>query len=314
MATALIYDPSFLKHKTGHHPENPERLKVILSALQGDAPLWTKLHHLAPKPASDEDISRCHGNQLIDQLKTLCERGVPFVDLDTVISRESYDVARLAAGAAITAVDHVFAANESEGRNAFALVRPPGHHATPNKAMGFCLFNNAAIAARYAQARYGAERVLIIDWDVHHGNGTQDIFYPDPSVFYFSTHQHPFYPGTGAASETGEGKGEGTTLNIPLSAGTSGRTHHQAFIDALQTIQGKFPPDLVIISAGFDSRRGDPLGGLLLEDSDFQEMTKEVMGLAERHASARVVSVLEGGYNLDALGETARVHIAALSS
>jgi acetoin utilization deacetylase AcuC-like enzyme len=314
MATALIYDPSFLEHKTGRHPENPERLKVILSALQADAPLWVELHHLSPQAASDADIARCHGYELIDQLRTLCERGVPFVDLDTVISRESYQVARLAAGAAIAAVDHVFGDNGTEGRAAFALVRPPGHHATPNRAMGFCLFNNAAIAARYAQARYGAERVLIIDWDVHHGNGTQDIFYSDPSVFYFSTHQHPFYPGTGAASETGEGKGEGTTLNIPLSAGTAGREHHQAFIDALETIRRRFPPDLVIISAGFDSRRGDPLGGLLLEDSDFQEMTKEVVGLAERHASARVVSVLEGGYNLDALGETVRTHVEALAS
>ncbi|HWO01075.1 MAG TPA: histone deacetylase [Blastocatellia bacterium] len=314
MATALIYDPSFLEHKTGRHPENPQRLKVILSALQGDETLWAKLQHLTPKAASDEDISRCHGHQLIDQLRTLCEKSVPFVDLDTVISSESYQVARLAAGAAIAAVDHVFAGNASEGRNAFALVRPPGHHATPNRAMGFCLFNNAAIAARYAQARYGAERVLIIDWDVHHGNGTQDIFYSDPSVFYFSMHQYPFYPGTGAARETGEGKGDGTTLNIPLSAGTARAAHHQAFIDALTSIQQAFPPDLVIISAGFDSRRGDPLGGLLLEDSDFREMTKEVMGLAERHASARVVSVLEGGYNLDALGETVRTHIEALSS
>jgi len=289
-------------------------LKVILSALQADVPLWAELTHLLPQAASDEDIARCHGNELIDQLRTLCERGVPFVDLDTVISRESSDVARLAAGAAITAVDHVFAKNSSEGRNAFALVRPPGHHATPNRAMGFCLFNNAAIAARYAQARYGAERVLIIDWDVHHGNGTQDIFYCDPSVFYLSTHQYPYYPGTGAVNETGEGKGAGTTLNIPLSEGTSAREHHQAFVDALEAIERKFPPDLVIISAGFDSRRGDPLGGLMLEDADFREMSKEVMGLAERHASARVVSVLEGGYNLDTLGETVRTHVAALTS
>ncbi|HSO76524.1 MAG TPA: histone deacetylase [Blastocatellia bacterium] len=312
MTTALIYDPSFLDHNTGHHPENAQRLKVILSALQADAPLWTRLRHLTPQAASDEDIVRCHGSQLIDQLRTICERGVPFVDLDTVVCRASYEVARLAAGAGIAAVDHVFG-EEGEGRNAFALVRPPGHHATPNRAMGFCLFNNAAIATRYAQVRYGVERVLIIDWDVHHGNGTQDIFYSDPSVFYLSTHQHPFYPGTGAASETGEGKGEGTTLNIPLSEGTTGRAHHQAFVDALEAIQRTFPPDLVIISAGFDSRRGDPLGGLLLEDSDFHEMTRQVMGVAERHGSARVVSVLEGGYNLDTLGETVRTHVAALA-
>jgi acetoin utilization deacetylase AcuC-like enzyme len=180
--------------------------------------------------------------------------------------------------------------------------------------MGFCLFNNAAIGARYAQARFGAERVLIIDWDVHHGNGTQDIFYSDPSVFYFSTHQYPYYPGTGSAGERGQGKGEGTTLNIPLSQGTSARSHRQAFADALTEIERSFKPDLIIISAGFDSRRGDPLGGLMLEDSDFSEMTKEVMGLAERNANGRVVSILEGGYNLTTLGETVRRHVSALYS
>ncbi|HYV04721.1 MAG TPA: histone deacetylase, partial [Blastocatellia bacterium] len=242
---------------------------------------------------------------------SLCERGVKFIDLDTVISEESFAVAQLAAGAVMVGVDQVFS---GAAQNAFALVRPPGHHATPSRAMGFCLFNNAAIGARYAQARYGAERVLIIDWDVHHGNGTQDIFYTDPSVFYFSTHQYPYYPGTGSATETGEGKGEGTTLNIPLGEGTSARVHHQAFIDALELIERVFPPDLVIISAGFDAKRGDPLGGLMLEDTDFREMSSEAMGLAERHASGRIVSVLEGGYNLDTLGETVRTHIEALSS
>jgi acetoin utilization deacetylase AcuC-like enzyme len=179
--------------------------------------------------------------------------------------------------------------------------------------MGFCLFNNAAIGARYAQSRYGVERVLIIDWDVHHGNGTQDIFYRDPSVFYFSTHQYPFYPGTGSARETGEGPGEGTTLNIPMSQGTAARDHHEAFRKALSAIEEKFQPDLVIISAGFDARRGDPLGGLMLEDSDFADMTKEALDLADRHASGRVVSLLEGGYNLHTLGETVRTHVAALT-
>ncbi len=251
-----------------------------------------RVERLAPSPAAYEDIVRCHSPRLIEQLQSLCERGVPFVDLDTVISPESYEVARLAAGAAITGVDQAF---EGGAANAFAFVRPPGHHATADRAMGFCLFNNAAIGARYAQARYGAERALIIDWDVHHGNGTQDIFYKDSSVFYFSTHQFPYYPGTGAKGETGDGEGEGTTLNIPLPAHTPAAALREAFTEALRVIEKRFPPDIIIISAGFDSRRGDPLGNLRLEDKDFAEMTKEVMGLAERTASGRVVSILEGG-------------------
>ncbi|HJZ67567.1 MAG TPA: histone deacetylase [Blastocatellia bacterium] len=311
MATALIYDPAYLKHETANHPENPERLRVIISALQEDEALWAKLAHLAPRPVSDDDIMRCHSYRLIEQIRNLCEQGVRFIDMDTVISSESFEVARLAAGAATVAVDHVFSGHES---NAIALVRPPGHHATSNRAMGFCLFNNAAIAARYAQVHYGADRVLIIDWDVHHGNGTQEIFYRDPSVFYFSTHQYPYYPGTGAADERGLDKGEGTTLNIPLSAGTSADAHREAFADALKMIEKKFPPDLIIISAGFDAHRGDPLGGLMLEDHDFTEMTKQVMEIAGRQASGRVLSVLEGGYNIETLGETVRTHVTALTS
>jgi acetoin utilization deacetylase AcuC-like enzyme len=177
--------------------------------------------------------------------------------------------------------------------------------------MGFCLLNNAAIGARYAQARYGVERVVIIDWDVHHGNGTQDIFYQDPSVFYFSTHQYPYYPGTGSLDERGAGAGEGFNLNIPLSAGTEARLHREVFAQGLDIIEQKLPPDLVIISAGFDSRRDDPLGGLMLEDTDFSDMTRQVLGLADKH-SARVVSVLEGGYNLSTLGQTVKTHIEAL--
>ena len=311
MTTALVYDPAFLEHETRHHPENPDRLRVILAALQQDEPLWTKLQHLSPRPVSDEDIMRCHSFRLIEQIRGLCERGVPFVDLDTAICPRSFEVAKLAAGAATLAVDQVF--NGDVG-NAIALVRPPGHHATSNRAMGFCLFNNVAIAARYAQVHYGADRVLIIDWDVHHGNGTQEIFYRDPSVFYFSTHQYPYYPGTGAANERGLDKGEGTTLNIPLAEGTSAAAHSGAFLEALKAIEKVFPPDLIIISAGFDSRRGDPLGGLMLEDDDFAEMTKRVIDIAELDGSGRVISVLEGGYNLDTLGETVRTHVAALAS
>jgi acetoin utilization deacetylase AcuC-like enzyme len=310
MTTALVYDQAFLNHQTGHHPENPDRLRVIISALQQDETLWTKLRHRTPRPVSDEDIMRCHSYRLIDQVRSLCDRGVPFVDLDTAICAQSFEVAKLASGAAIVAVDDVF----NDASNAIALVRPPGHHATSNRAMGFCLFNNVAIAARYAQVHYGADRVLIIDWDVHHGNGTQEIFYRDPSVFYLSLHQYPYYPGTGSAGERGLDKGEGTTLNIPLSEGTSAAAHREAFADALRTIEKAFPPDLIIVSAGFDSRRGDPLGGLMLEDTDFEAMTKQVMDMADRHAAGRVVSVLEGGYNLDTLGQTVRTHVAALNS
>jgi len=309
MTTALVYDAASRLHKTGHHPENSRRFDVILEALENDQALWQRLTRLAPREASDAEIARCHSERLIEQIRKLCERGVPYIDLDTVISEQSFEVARLAAGAVLVGIDQVFGGT---AQNAFALVRPPGHHATPSRAMGFCLFNNAAIGARYAQTAYGVERVLIIDWDVHHGNGTQDIFYSDPTVYYFSTHQYPYYPGTGSATERGEGRGQDTTLNVPLGEGTSARDHRQAFSDALQAIESRFPPDLILISAGFDSRRGDPLGGLLLEDADFREMTKEVMGMAERQGHSRVVSVLEGGYNLDTLGETVRTHVAAL--
>ena len=310
MATAFIYDPRFLDHETGLHPETPRRLEVIRRALESDRGMWGRLKHVEPRPAADEDITRCHSAELIDLIREACERGDSMLDMDTIISRDSFDVARLAAGAGVTAVDQVVA---GEVDTAFAAVRPPGHHARPDKAMGFCLFNNAAIAARYAQAVHDVERVLIIDWDVHHGNGTQEIFYSDPDVFYFSTHQYPYYPGTGARSETGEDAGADTVLNVPLRARTSAATHRTAFTDALADIENRFPPDLIIISAGFDSRREDPLGGLLLDDPDFVEMTKEAMGVAGRHGEGRVVSLLEGGYNLDNLGQTVHDHIAALA-
>ena len=311
MRTALVHSPEYLKHDTRRHPENARRLEAITVALQADEQLWNSLRKLPPRSAEDTDITRCHSAELIDHVHTLCERGVPFVDIDTAICPESLEVARLGAGAALIAVDEVMSGSSA---NVFALVRPPGHHATAGRAMGFCLLNNAAIAARYAQNTYSVERVLIIDWDVHHGNGTQDIFYDDPTVFYFSTHQYPYYPGTGSAGETGEAKGEGFNLNIPLSQGTAAKSHREAFSEALREIESRFAPDLIVISAGFDSRRGDPLGGLMLEDKDFAEMTKEVLDLADRHAGGRVVSVLEGGYNLQTLGETIRTHLAALAS
>jgi acetoin utilization deacetylase AcuC-like enzyme len=246
---------------------------------------------------------------MIRDIRTFIDHGGTHLDTDTPVSADSFDVACLAAGAALAAVDTVMAEN---GGRAFVLSRPPGHHATPHRPMGFCLFNHVAVAARYAQAVHGVERVLIVDWDVHHGNGTQDIFWGDDSVFFFSTHQYPHYPGTGAREDTGEGKGTGYTLNVPLRGGTAATTQREAFSDALNAIEGKFHPDLIIISAGFDSHRDDPLGGLLLEDSDFAEMTKDVLRIAEKHSAGRVVSVLEGGYNLDLIGGSVRSHLAAL--
>src|SRR5436309_4948113 len=309
MSVALIYDPACLKHNTGLHPENARRLDAILRAIDEDESLFKKLTRVTPNPAPNEDIARCHREDLIYHIESLCERGETAVDEDTRISPDSFQVARLAAGAAVAAVD---AAMREDGGRAFGVIRPPGHHATASTAMGFCLFNNAAIGARYAQAKYGIERVLIIDWDVHHGNGTQEIFWQDPTVFYFSTHQYPYYPGTGSSDERGGGKGEGFTLNIPLPARTPAREHRQAFADAIHDIERRFPPDLIIISAGFDSRRGDPLGGLMLEDADFSEMTKEVLRLAEKHAAGRVIGLLEGGYNLDLLGNSVKSHLGAL--
>ena len=308
MAVTVIYDSAYLNHNTGNHPENSHRLERILESVKAGE-LGQRIRMQKPAAASVEDLVRVHRLEMVEHVKQLCESGARYIDMDTHISRESYDVALLAAGAAISAVDAVM---KEDGGRAFGLIRPPGHHARPQTSMGFCLFNNAAIGARYAQAKYGVETVLIIDWDVHHGNGTQEIFWTDPTVFYFSTHQYPFYPGTGAASERGEGKGEGFTLNVPLRAGTTGRVHREAFKDALHDIDRRFSPDLVIISAGFDSRRGDLLGGLMLEDSDFAEMTKEVLRIAEKHSEGRVVGLLEGGYNLDLLGGSVSSHLTAL--
>jgi acetoin utilization deacetylase AcuC-like enzyme len=228
---------------------------------------------------------------------------------DTDIDRSSWRVAKHAAGGVLDAVDAVM---DGRARNAFCVVRPPGHHATASRGMGFCLLNNIALAARYAQRRYGVERVLIVDWDVHHGNGTQEIFYRDPSVFFFSTHQWPLYPGTGRADETGAGAGQGTTMNFPFPAGSGRREILSAVEDALMPAADLFRPDLVLISAGFDSRSGDPLGRFTLTDEDFADLTQRVMELADRHAGGRLVSMLEGGYNIEGLASATAAHVKVL--
>jgi len=307
MAVHLIYESHYLKHDTGAHPENARRLEAVLRALAKDEELQKRLVRTAPSPATTEDIVRCHREDLVFHIESACERGETYLDVDTRISPESFEVARLAAGAAVNAVDAVMA---EEGGRAFGLIRPPGHHATIYKAMGFCLFNNAAIAARYAQSKYGVERVLIIDWDVHHGNGTQDIFYDDGSVYYFSTHQSPWYPGTGAEQERGRGAGQGTTRNVPLAAGTTGEQFVDIFQRALDTTLSEFTPDFVLVSAGFDCLRDDPLGQLMLEPEHLHQVTSCLMSVVPH---GRIVHALEGGYNPARIGAGAVAVTRALA-
>ena len=310
--TGLLLDRSFTEHDPGdHHPEAPGRIEAIARQLEKDGRI-RECAGIALREVDDDEVLLAHTD---GYLKTVLveidgKRSGMLSTGDTHFGPRSLEVARRAAGSLLNAVDGVM---KDEYQNAFCAVRPPGHHATPDRGMGFCIFNNAAIAARYAQKEHGAERVAIIDWDVHHGNGTQDIFYEDGSVYYFSTHQHPWYPGTGAATETGRGKGKKTTLNAPLPAGTGMEKIEAVFRGEFTRAMKQFRPDLVIVSAGFDSRIGDPLGDFKLTDANFVELTKILMELAGEYAESRLVSVLEGGYNQAGLAEAVSNHAEALS-
>jgi len=310
LPTGLVLDALFARHDPGPgHPECPERNAALHAAFQPEGQFGV-LHSIKPRLARDEDLHLVHTQSYIQMVRHDVARRASMLSTgDTALGAHTFDIALMAAGGCLAAVDAIFTA---QVRNAFAAVRPPGHHVTASRGMGFCVFNNVAIAARYAQKVYGAERVLIADWDVHHGNGTQDIFYRDSSVFFFSTHQSPWYPGTGAHDETGEDAGVGSTLNCPFHAGAGHAEIVGAFRKKLLPAAEVFRPDFVIVSAGFDSRHDDPLGRFVLRDEDFGDLTSLMMEIAGRWAGGRLLSVLEGGYNLHGLAAAASAHVDAL--
>jgi len=306
--TALVLDPLFERHITAPgHPESPARIRCLLDALK---PLAGRCRRIEPRAASLQELALAHEPGYVEcVLEAIAGGAEELAGGDVSVGRESGEIARLAAGSVIDAVRTVL---EDKAANAFCAVRPPGHHARPAAPMGFCIFNNVAIGARYALRHGGVERVAIVDWDVHHGNGTQEIFWSDGAVLFFSTHQWPWYPGTGLASERGKGPGKGRIINCPLAAGAGDAEILEAFHAKLLPALEEFRPELLLISCGFDARRGDPLGQLRMEDSGFAALTRLLMEQARRFCSGRCVSVLEGGYDLRGLSAAASAHVTAL--
>lgn len=314
MSTAFFYSPRFLKHnKELSHPERPERLEAIVAGLQ-KVGLWDALDHPEFEAAPEADLALCHTPEHIARVKEFSsnKRG-DYLDGDTFVSFGSFDIASLAVGAATSAVKAVMT---GEAKNAFVAVRPPGHHAesgkTAHSPWGFCLFGTVAIAARVAQRDFGAKRVAILDFDVHHGNGTQEIFYSDPSVLFVSLHQSPLFPGTGELGERGEGEGMGTTVNFPLPPGSSGAVYHRVWGQVGSKVR-EFKPDLILLSAGYDAHQDDPLGGMKLTADDYGALVYDAKAWAEELCGGKLVAVLEGGYDLDALASSVVMTIGVLN-
>ena len=308
--TGLIYDPRYLEHDMGAgHPESPHRLRAIMQRLEQSG-LASALTRIEPRKAEDEWVALVHQPRYLEFLNQQAPtHGRLSLDADTAMSSGSLTAAYLAAGAALAGVDAIMA---GQVEHVFCAVRPPGHHAEADRAMGFCFFNNVAIAARYVQKRYGVRRVLIVDWDVHHGNGTQHSFDQDPSVLFFTTHQYPHYPGTGRATERGIGAAEGLTINVPMEAGEGDDEYRTVFQRVLVPAADLFKPEFVIISAGFDAHRDDPLANMGLTEAGYADLTAIVAGIAARHCRGRLLSSLEGGYNLAALSMSVERHIRSL--
>ena len=306
--TLLYSSPVFLEHDTGAHPERALRLTTISRYLEVEG-LVQQCRQPQWSPATRQQIGRLHKDAWYDELRDYAEAGGGRIEADTVVSPRSFDAATLAAGAVCDAVGRVV---QGEDTTALCLVRPPGHHAVPRGAMGFCLFNNIAIGAKEAIAAHQLDRVLIVDWDVHHGNGTQDMFWTDEQVGFLSIHRWPFYPGSGKGDETGSGQGLGTTRNLPIEYGTSRADYLAQFANELADFASRVKPQLVLVSAGFDAHRQDPIGSLQLETEDFAELTQMVKQIAGEHAGGRLISVLEGGYHPARLAESVGLHLAGL--